>query len=105
MEIIEVRLPPHEMSDWQFLNHLQKSGQIEWEVFGSQGYFRVVGRNFTLNDKFPDGVWSLFSLPFFIGVKVLKNGLAKEWPNLDWEALEARGKKLSDDFRNSPYEW
>lgn len=101
MELIEVGFP-QEMSDSKFILHLQKTGQIKWELFGCEGRFRVVDRNFLLYDGFPRGVWSLFSLPFNIGVKVLEKGLAREWPNLDWEALEAEGKRLSDKFRDSP---
>lgn len=86
-------------ADLQFLQHLQKQGILKWEVFGSEGYFRITGKDLFLDDKFPDGVWSIFSLPFFIGIKVLRKGVEQEWPTLDWPALEAEGRRLSESFR------
>ena len=92
------------MDDGQFIRHLQKTGQIEWAVVGSEGYFTVAGKPFILHQWSPGGAWALVAKPFFMGIKVFEGGLAREWPRLDWYALEAEGRRLSDKFRDSPYE-
>jgi hypothetical protein len=92
----------HLPDDDTFLRGLVARGEVVWEVFGSEGRYRVVGREFLLHDTFPRGVWSLFGLPFSIGVKVLRGGLAWEWIRLDWAALEAERARLNENFRGQP---